>query len=141
MRLAMIRTAAGEPSVAVGRDGGWVPLLALPGADRLGPASADLLAFLGAGEPVRRLAEELVSAAPRAEPSPPPSQLLGPPLRPSAFRGCSLWEQHMMAAARGVLRLRSPAAGAVIVGVREHGGWLYLGSLYETAVGRVPVPA
>ena len=28
-----------------------------------------------------------------------------------------------------------------IVGVREHGGWLYLGSLYETAVGRVPVPA
>jgi hypothetical protein len=28
-----------------------------------------------------------------------------------------------------------------ITGVREHGGWLYLGSLYETAVGRVPVPA
>ena len=28
-----------------------------------------------------------------------------------------------------------------IVGVRQHDGWLYLGSLYETAVGRVPVPA
>jgi 2-keto-4-pentenoate hydratase/2-oxohepta-3-ene-1,7-dioic acid hydratase in catechol pathway len=28
-----------------------------------------------------------------------------------------------------------------ITGVREHSGWLYLGSLYETAVGRIPVPA
>ena len=28
-----------------------------------------------------------------------------------------------------------------IVGVRQHDGWLYLGSLYETAVGRVPLPA
>ena len=28
-----------------------------------------------------------------------------------------------------------------IVGVRQHDGWLYLGSLHETAVGRVPVPA
>ncbi len=27
------------------------------------------------------------------------------------------------------------------VGVRQHDGWLYLGSLYETAVGRVPIPA
>jgi len=27
-----------------------------------------------------------------------------------------------------------------IVGVRQHDGWLYLGSLYETAVGRVPLP-
>jgi hypothetical protein len=25
--------------------------------------------------------------------------------------------------------------------VRQHEGWLYLGSLYETAVGRVTVPA
>jgi sugar lactone lactonase YvrE len=28
-----------------------------------------------------------------------------------------------------------------IVGVRQHDGWLYLGSLHETAIGRVPVPA
>jgi hypothetical protein len=28
-----------------------------------------------------------------------------------------------------------------ITGVHEHDGWLYLGSLHETAVGRVPVPA
>ena len=28
-----------------------------------------------------------------------------------------------------------------IVGARQHDGWLYLGSLYETAVGRVPIPA
>ena len=113
MRLAMIRTAAGEPSVAVGRNGEWVPLLAVPGADRLGSASTDLLAFLGAGEPVRQLAEELVSAAPRTEPSPLSSPLPGPPLRPPAFRDCSLWEQHMIAASRGVLRLQSPVAGAV----------------------------
>ena len=66
MRVGMVGTAAGEPSVAVGREGGWVPLLTVPGADRLGPVSADLLAFLGAGEQVRELAEELVSAAPPA---------------------------------------------------------------------------
>ncbi len=28
-----------------------------------------------------------------------------------------------------------------IVGVRQHDNWLYLGSLHETAVGRVPIPA
>jgi hypothetical protein len=108
----MVATAAGEPSVAVGREGGWVPLLTVPGAERLGPASADLLAFLGAGEQVRELAEELVSAAPSAEPSP----LLAPPFRPAAFRDCSLWEEHMIAVSRGLLRLRESAAGAVADG-------------------------
>jgi sugar lactone lactonase YvrE len=28
-----------------------------------------------------------------------------------------------------------------ITGVREHDGWLYLGSVYETAVGRVSLPS
>ena len=93
MRVGMVGTAAGEPSVAVGREGGWVPLLTVPGADRLGPVSADLLAFLSAGEQVRELAEELVSAAPSAEPSP----RLAPPFRPLAFRDCSLWEEHIPA--------------------------------------------
>jgi 2-keto-4-pentenoate hydratase/2-oxohepta-3-ene-1,7-dioic acid hydratase in catechol pathway/sugar lactone lactonase YvrE len=109
MRLAMVRTASGAPSVAAGRDEEWVPLLAVPGADRLGPASSDLLAFLGAGEQVHRLAEELVSAAPRTEPSP----LIGPPFRPSALRDCSLWEQHLIAASRAVLRLQESATGVV----------------------------
>jgi strictosidine synthase len=27
-----------------------------------------------------------------------------------------------------------------IVGMRQHDGWLYLGSLHETAVGRVRIP-
>jgi len=112
MRVGMVATAAGEPSVAVGREGGWVPLLTVPGADRLGPASADLLAFLGAGEQVRELAEELVSAASPAEPRP----LLAPPFRPAAFRDCSLWEEHMIAVSRGLLRLRESAAGAVADG-------------------------
>ena len=48
MRVGMVGTAAGERSVAVERDGGWVPLLTVPGAERLGPASSDLLVFLGA---------------------------------------------------------------------------------------------
>jgi 2-keto-4-pentenoate hydratase/2-oxohepta-3-ene-1,7-dioic acid hydratase in catechol pathway/sugar lactone lactonase YvrE len=111
MRLGMLRTTAGEPSVAVQREsgGGWVPLLTVPGADRLGPAAADLLAFLGAGEQVHRLAEELVAGqAPGAEPAPP---LLSPPFRPAAFRDCSLWEKHMVGVARGLLRLRESAAG------------------------------
>ncbi len=109
MRVGMVGTAAGELSVAVGREGGWVPLLTVAGADRLGPVSADLLAFLSAGEQVRELAEELVSAAPPAEPSP----LLAPPFRPLAFRDCSLWEEHMIAVSRGLLRLRESAAGVV----------------------------
>jgi 2-keto-4-pentenoate hydratase/2-oxohepta-3-ene-1,7-dioic acid hydratase in catechol pathway/sugar lactone lactonase YvrE len=106
MRLGMVRTAAGEPSVAVEANGGWVPLLTVPGADRLGPAAADLLAFLGAGEEVHAQAHELAASAPPAEPSPP---LLGPPFRPAAFRDCSLWEEHMIGVARGLLRLRRSA--------------------------------
>jgi len=108
MRLGMVSTTAGGPSVAVGREGGWVPLRAVPGADRLGPVASDLLAFLGEGEQVRALAEELAATA-LAEPSP----LLGLPFRPPAFRDCSLWEQHMIAAGRGLLRLRGSAAGVV----------------------------
>ena len=30
MRLGMVSTAAGEPSVAVGREGDWVPLATVP---------------------------------------------------------------------------------------------------------------
>ena len=109
MRVGMVQMAAGDPSVAVGRRDGWVALLTVPGADRLGPVSGDLLAFLGAGEQVHRLAEELASAAPSGE----ASSLLGLPFRPAGFRDCSLWEEHMIAAGRGVLRLRESAAGVV----------------------------
>src|SRR5215471_4155657 len=93
MRVGMVYTAAGEPSVAVEHGEGWVALLAVPGAD----------------EQVHKLAEELASAAPSVEPSPP----LGLPFRPAGFRDCSLWEEHMIAAGRGVLRLRESAAGVV----------------------------
>jgi len=110
MRLGTVRTAAGQPSVAVEANGGWVPLLTTPGADRLGPAAADLLAFLGAGQEVHRRAQELAASAPPAE---PPPQLLGPPFRPTAFRDCSLWEEHMIGVARGLLRLRQSAATTI----------------------------
>ena len=92
MRLGMVRTASGEPSVAVQResDGGWVPLLTVSGEDRLGPVRSDLLGFLAAGEQVHQLAQDLVAEqVPSGE---PPPQLLGPPFRPAAFRDCSLWE-------------------------------------------------
>src|SRR5262249_1655118 len=72
-------------------------------------AAADLLAFLGADEQVHKLAEELASAAPSVEPSPP----LGLPFRPAGFRDCSLWEEHLIAAGRGGLRLRESAARLV----------------------------
>ena len=79
MRLGMVRTAAGEPSVAVESDGGWVPLLTVPGADQLGPARTDLLAFLGAGEQVHQLAQELAAGqatVPRAARPAVPSRRL-----------------------------------------------------------------
>jgi len=66
MRLGMVSTPAGGPSVAIGHEGGWVPLLTVPEAERLGPARTDLLAFLGAGEEVHELAAEMVMAAPSA---------------------------------------------------------------------------
>lgn len=112
MRLGMVSTATGQQSVAVGREGDWVPLLSVPGADQLAPVSAGLLGFLSAGEQVRALAEELVAGAPAGE----PSSLLSPPFRPVAFRDCSLWEEHMIAASRGVLRLRESAVTAVSEG-------------------------
>ena len=77
MRLGMVRTAAGEPSVAVQResDGGWVPLLTMPGADQLGPARTDLLALLAAGEQVHQLARELAAEqVPAGEPGPAPAR-------------------------------------------------------------------
>jgi 2-keto-4-pentenoate hydratase/2-oxohepta-3-ene-1,7-dioic acid hydratase in catechol pathway/sugar lactone lactonase YvrE len=115
MRLGMVRTADGEPSVAVHResDGGWVPLLTTPGAEPLGPARTDLLAFLNAGQQARQLAQDLTQHAPSPEPSP---ELLAPPFRPAAFRDCSLWEEHMIGVARGLLRLRESAAGRVADG-------------------------
>ena len=113
MRLGMVRTATGEPSVAVESNGGWVPLLTAPGADRLGPARTDLLAFLGAGEQAYQLAQELAAGQP---PPAEPNQLLGLPFRPVAFRDCSLWEEHMIGVGRGLLRLRESAAGTVADG-------------------------
>jgi hypothetical protein len=110
MRLGMVHTPVGEPSVAVRRGDDWVPLLTVPGADRLGSAGTDLLAFLAAGEQVRLQAEELISQAPSAGPAP---QLLGLPFRPAAFRDCSLWAEHMVGVARGLLRLRESVAGTV----------------------------
>jgi 2-keto-4-pentenoate hydratase/2-oxohepta-3-ene-1,7-dioic acid hydratase in catechol pathway/sugar lactone lactonase YvrE len=111
MRLGMVRTPAGEPSVAIESKGNWVPLLTTPGADRLGPAGTDLLAFLAAGEQVHQTAQELAAAyTPSAGPAP---QLLAPPFGPAAFRDCSLWEEHMIGVARGLLRLRESAAGMV----------------------------
>jgi len=117
----MVGTATGAPSVAVEREGGWVPLLTVPDADRLGPAAADLLAFLGAEEQVRELADELASAASAAASAAPGERpalaaLLAPPFRPVAFRDCSLWEEHMIAVSRGLLRLRESSAGALADG-------------------------
>ena len=72
MRLGMVRTAAGEPSVAIQRGDDWLPLLEAPGAGQLGPARTDLLAFLAAGEHVHQLAQELAATdTPSAEPAPP----------------------------------------------------------------------
>jgi 2-keto-4-pentenoate hydratase/2-oxohepta-3-ene-1,7-dioic acid hydratase in catechol pathway/sugar lactone lactonase YvrE len=115
MRLGMVRTPAGEPSVAVESGGGWVALLTVPGTEPLGPARTDLLAFLAAGEQARQLARELADQVPPGGPEPQPP-LLSLPFRPSAFRDCSLWEEHMIGVARGLLRLRESAAGRVADG-------------------------
>src|ERR1019366_8080132 len=101
----------------VGRDCFVFPLLTWASTYPLGASAADLLAFLRADEPVRELARELVLAGLSAELAPAelapaelaPAELaplLAPQFRPAAFRDCSLWEEHMIAASRGLLQLR-----------------------------------
>ena len=80
MRLGMVHTPAGEPSVAVRRGDDWVPLWTVPGADRLGSAATDLLAFLAAGEQVRQQAEPVALARGRG-------RAVGGPAGPAAQHG------------------------------------------------------
>lgn len=49
---------------------------------------------------------------------------------------------HLDANGQITQTLHAPSGGyREIVGVRQNDNWLYLGSLHETAVGRVPIPA
>jgi hypothetical protein len=110
MRLGMVSTAAGAPSVAVGRDGGWVPLLTVPGG-----AKPEDVVFDAAGRLYAGVEDGRIWRWPAGFPDSGAAELFA--------------DTHGRSG-----RYRE------IVGVRQHEGWLYLGSLYETAVGRVPVP-
>ncbi len=118
MRLRRVRLARGQGrSVAVWHAERWVPLV--PALERhraeggeplaaLERGSTDLVAFLAAGDEAREEAARLLETLAGEEWSATfaPEPVL--PLDPRSFRDFSLWERHMVAAARGIARLRFP---------------------------------
>jgi 2-keto-4-pentenoate hydratase/2-oxohepta-3-ene-1,7-dioic acid hydratase in catechol pathway len=116
MRVRRVRLAVAEGfSVAVWHGAGWVPLgpalaryQACGGAvaEELAAASADVVAFLAGGETLREQASAVLEDV-RAEGinwagTFDPAPLL--PFEPRSIRDFMLYEQHAIAAARGIVR-------------------------------------
>jgi 2-keto-4-pentenoate hydratase/2-oxohepta-3-ene-1,7-dioic acid hydratase in catechol pathway len=162
MQLRMVTLADGRDSVAVKRDGRWVPLVAAHehiGSDRwelVRTRADDLLGLLGhtsaldqVGELVAAVSdidfEAAFDAAPRL------------PFQPRSFRDHMAWEEHYIAAARGMARLELPAAvvrtvetyervtGRVFPRLRPTGAWYeksiyYVGNHLAVLPDGAPVP-
>lgn len=102
MRVRTVLDVDGRRRVAVWARGGWIPLSSLAGSERLAAAGTDLLGFLQGGVELRAQAEALAaSGRPVCG-----REAGGLPFRPAGFRDCSLWEEHVVKAGRGLLRLQ-----------------------------------
>jgi 2-keto-4-pentenoate hydratase/2-oxohepta-3-ene-1,7-dioic acid hydratase in catechol pathway/sugar lactone lactonase YvrE len=113
VRLRLVRTVSGGRSVAVWQRASWVPLTGVDPTGRLGAAAHDVMAFLAGGRQVRDLAREVLDGSDTASLGPVDPER-GLPFRPSSFRDCSLWEQHQVAAARGLLHLNGGTASRAV---------------------------
>lgn len=139
MRVRRVRLAGdGAFSVAVWHGEGWVPLgpalaryRASGGAvsEELAAASGDLIAFLGGGAALREQALAVLEGGQAGEinweGTFDPAPLL--PFAPRSFRDFMLYEQHAIAAARGIVRRFLPRTWPIVRG-------------YERALRR-PFPA
>lgn len=115
MQLKRVQLTDGQLSVAVWHGGQWLPLLPAlellraqgqPITSDLEAASVDLIALLAAGELLRdnllALLDALQSDWPALTQRITPTPVL--PFQPRSFRDFMLWEQHVIAATRGLVR-------------------------------------
>ncbi len=119
MKLRLVRLTEPEPtySVAFEHRGYWIPIR--PALARLGEEKFSLLsnvadnvvAFLQAGEPAReaalRLAEKVTAEGVTFGETYDPAPIL--PFRPLSFRDFMLYEQHVIAAGKGLVRRFLPS--------------------------------
>lgn len=130
MRLRMVGLPEGRESVAVEHDGGWVPLV--PALEHFGAgewevvrqAADDLVGLLGDRAALAQ-AGELAQEASNAGIEMPCDERPRLPFTPRSFRDHMAWEEHVIAAARGIARLEFP--GPVVRTVEA----------YERITGRV----
>lgn len=115
MRLRMVSLPDGRESVAVEHEGVWIPLVpALEhiGAEEWEPVrerADDLVALLGDRAALQHAAE-LAQDASNAGIEMPFDERPRLPFTPRSFRDHMAWEEHVIAAARGIARLELPAA-------------------------------
>lgn len=115
MQLKRVRLTGGGVSVAVWHAGQWLPLVpalaryvAQGGAPQpaLEAAAANLTAFLQGGAELRDQATAVLAAvgdqAAELSQAADPTPLL--PFEPLSFRDFMLWEQHVIAATRGLVK-------------------------------------
>jgi 2-keto-4-pentenoate hydratase/2-oxohepta-3-ene-1,7-dioic acid hydratase in catechol pathway len=112
------RTPAGL--IAQHDSGAWVPLR----GDGLSAAeSTDMIAFLRGGEPTRVAAEEILAAADPSAGAVDPGEA-SIPFQPRSMRAFMLWEAHVIASSRMLVKRFFPAPAAKFV------------AGYERATGR-----
>ncbi len=136
LRRARLRDESGY-TVLVWDEGTWVPLVPALARFRqagqgdaasLEDAARDVIAFLSGGERTREEAARVVAWA-RAEEldlsdTYDPTPIL--PFEPRSFRDFSLWEKHMIDAARGIVQRFMPQMSGIL-------------RLYESVMGK-PFP-
>lgn len=100
----------GEGLVAQHESGAWVRLR----GDGLSAAeSTDMVAFLAGGERTRAAAEAIVAAAAPSSATPAPSPSI--PFQPRSIRAFMLWEDHVVASSRMLVKRFFPAPAAKAV--------------------------
>ncbi len=126
MRLRRARLQDGSGFTLIAWDDGtWVPLVPALQAfqeregrvlEGLSRTADDVVAFLAAGQEAREQAEALLAWVREQEldlsATFDPTPLL--PFAPRSFRDCSLWEQHMVDAARGLVERFMPKLSRVV---------------------------
>lgn len=111
MRVRRVRVGGGGECVAVWHEQRWVALGPAAGTSpEMQRAARDLVALLEGGPALRDEVMRVARAAWRGSEAEVDSPALLP-FAPRSFRDFSLWERHMVGAARGLARRFLPARG------------------------------
>jgi 2-keto-4-pentenoate hydratase/2-oxohepta-3-ene-1,7-dioic acid hydratase in catechol pathway len=96
--------------IAQHESGAWV---SLRGGDLGEQQSTDMIAFLRGGDETRAAAEAILAAGPGEAPADPGSATI--PFQPRSMRAFMLWESHMIASSRMLVKRFFPAPAAKAV--------------------------